>query len=56
MLFRSEEATKFDADLIVLPASARSTVARFFLGSTADRVIRQAPCPVLVVPPVAQSD
>lgn len=45
-----EEATKFDAQLIVIPASGRSRVARFFLGSTADRVIRQSPCPVLVVP------
>lgn len=45
-----EEATKFDAELIVIPASGRSRVARFFLGSTADRVIRQSPCPVLVVP------
>jgi nucleotide-binding universal stress UspA family protein len=48
-----EEATKFDAQLIVIPASGRSRVARFFLGSTADRVIRQSPCPVLVVPSVA---
>jgi nucleotide-binding universal stress UspA family protein len=47
-----EEATKFDAQLIVIPASGRSRVARFFLGSTADRIIRQAPCPVLVVPSV----
>lgn len=51
-----EEATKFDADLIVIPASARSRVARFFLGSTADRVIREAPCPVLVVPPVVRPE
>jgi nucleotide-binding universal stress UspA family protein len=47
-----EEATKLDAELIVIPASGRSRVARFFLGSTADRVIRQSPCPVLVVPSV----
>ena len=47
-----EEATKFDADLIVIPASGRSRVARFFLGSTTDRVIRESLCPVLVVPPV----
>lgn len=47
-----EEASKFEADLIIVAASGRSRVARFFLGSTADRVIRQAPCPVLVVPPV----
>jgi nucleotide-binding universal stress UspA family protein len=47
-----EEASKLDAQLIVIPASGRSSVARFFLGSTTDRVIRQAPCPVLVVPPI----
>lgn len=47
-----EEASKVDAQLIVIPASGRSRVARFFLGSTADRVIRQSPCPVLVVPSV----
>ena len=37
-------------DLIVLAASGRSRVARFFVGSTADRIIREASCPVLVVP------
>lgn len=47
-----EEAESFDAQLLVIAASGRSRVARFFLGSTADRVIRQAPCPVMVVPPV----
>ncbi len=45
-----EEAERFDAQLLVIAASGRSRVARFFLGSTADRVIRQAPCPVMVVP------
>jgi nucleotide-binding universal stress UspA family protein len=45
-----EEATQIGADLIVMAASGRSRVARFFVGSTADRVIREAPCPVLVVP------
>lgn len=45
-----EEAERVSADLIVMAASGRSRVARFFVGSTADRVIRQAPCPVLVVP------
>ena len=44
------EAARVGADLIVLSASGRSRVARFFVGSTADRVIREAPCPVLVVP------
>lgn len=45
-----DEAAKFNADLIVIPTSSRGAVARFFLGSTADRVIREAPCPVLVIP------
>ncbi len=51
-----EEAKTFDAELIVVAASGRSRVARFFLGSTADRVIRESPCPVLVVPPAHQED
>lgn len=46
-----DEARSFGADLIIMPASGRSSVARFFLGSTADRVIREAGCPVLVIPP-----
>lgn len=45
-----EHARTWNADLIVMAASGRSRVARFFVGSTADRVIRQADCPVLVVP------
>jgi nucleotide-binding universal stress UspA family protein len=45
-----EEAEKHQIDLIVLAASGRSRVARFFVGSTADRVIREANCPVLVIP------
>lgn len=44
------EAERHRADLIVLAASGRSRVARFFVGSTADRVIREATCPVLVIP------
>lgn len=45
-----EEAERSDADLVVMAASGRSRVTRFFVGSTADRVIRQASCPVLVIP------
>ncbi len=44
------EAEARSVDLIVLAASGRSRVARFFVGSTADRIIREASCPVLVVP------
>lgn len=45
-----EEAERQKADLIIMAASGRSRVARFFVGSTADRVIRESPCPVLVIP------
>ena len=38
------------ADAIVLAASPRQRIRRAFLGSTADKVIRQSPCPVMVVP------
>ena len=45
-----QEAARVGADLIVMAASGRSRVARFFVGSTADRIIRQSTCPVLVIP------
>jgi nucleotide-binding universal stress UspA family protein len=38
-------------DLIVLGTSGRSGVAKFFLGSVAEEIFRQAPCPVLTVGP-----
>lgn len=37
-------------EAIVLATSSRTRVQRAFLGSTADKVIRRAPCPVVVVP------
>ena len=42
-------AKEIDADLIVIPTHGRSGLLRFFLGSVAERVIRFAHCPVLVV-------
>lgn len=45
-----DEGRRVGADLIVMAASGRSRVARFFVGSTTDRVVREASCPVLVVP------
>lgn len=45
-----EVAREHPPDAIVLAASSRGKVNRAFLGSTADRVIRRASCPVLVVP------
>jgi nucleotide-binding universal stress UspA family protein/enoyl-CoA hydratase/carnithine racemase len=45
-------ANKYDIDIIVLGARGRGLVAKLFVGSTTDRVIRQAPCPVLAVRPL----
>ena len=48
-----EELTKYavvqDIDLIVLGVRGHSLVETLFVGSTTDRVVRQAPCPVLSV-------
>jgi nucleotide-binding universal stress UspA family protein len=38
-------------DLIVMSTHARKGVPRLFLGSIAERVIREAPCPAIGVPP-----
>jgi len=38
-----------DADLIVISTHGRTGLTHFFLGSTAERVIRHVRCPVLVV-------
>jgi nucleotide-binding universal stress UspA family protein len=40
-----------DIDLIVMSTHARKGVPRLFLGSIAERVIREAPCAVIAVPP-----
>ena len=50
------ESQRIGCDLIVLAASGRSRVARFVMGSTADQIIRQATCPVVVVPTAALAD
>ena len=48
-----EVARRNEADLIVLGASEGGALRRVLLGSTADRVIRKASCPVLVLRPGA---
>ena len=42
-------ARKIPADLIVMPTHGRTGLKHVFLGSTAERVVRHSPCPVLVV-------
>jgi nucleotide-binding universal stress UspA family protein len=42
-------AEEMDADLIVMGAHARGPIGRVIFGSTANHVVRQAACPVLVV-------
>lgn len=43
-------AEQHDVDLIVMGAHGRTGLALMLLGSTTDKVVRQARCPVMVVP------
>jgi nucleotide-binding universal stress UspA family protein len=45
------QARRVNADLIVMGTHGRSGVNRFILGSVAEKTLRTAPIPVLVVPP-----
>lgn len=42
-------ADKENIDLIVIGTYGRSGLERFIFGSTAERVVRRAPCPVMTV-------
>lgn len=42
-------AKKHDIQLIIIPSHAHKGLNRFALGSVAERVVRQAACPVLVL-------
>lgn len=46
-----KEATDRRADLVVLESHGRTGFSREAIGSTAERVVQQAPCSVLVVRP-----
>jgi nucleotide-binding universal stress UspA family protein len=45
--------TELGVDLVVMATHgrSRSAVGHFFLGSVAERVVRESRCPVLIVPP-----
>ncbi|GAB4015380.1 hypothetical protein GCM10028808_40510 [Spirosoma migulaei] len=45
-----DEATKLQADLIVMGKHGASGLREFFIGSTAYAVLKHAPCPVLTIP------
>ena len=42
-------AREAEIDLIVMPTHGRTGIPHVLMGSTAERVVRKAPCPVLVV-------
>jgi universal stress protein A len=44
-----EAARELKADLIILSTHGRTGLERFFMGSTAEKVVRHAGCPVLIV-------
>lgn len=44
-----ETAKEVDADLIIISTHGHSGVEHILFGSTADKVVRKAPCPVLTL-------
>lgn len=47
-----DTAAELQPDLLVVGSRGKNAVARFFLGSVAERVVCHAPCPVLVARPL----
>lgn len=45
----AEYAERIEADLIMLPSHGRTGIRRLLIGSVAERVVRLAQCPVLVL-------
>ena len=46
-----EAAKERDADLIVMATHGRTGLSHALMGSVAEKVVRQAPCPVLTIRP-----
>jgi nucleotide-binding universal stress UspA family protein len=47
----AEYAKEIEAGLIVMPSHGRTGLSHLLIGSVAERVVRLAPCPVLVLRP-----
>ena len=45
----AEIAKELGAELVVLPSHGRKGLSHFLIGSVAERIVRFAPCPVLVL-------
>jgi nucleotide-binding universal stress UspA family protein len=43
-------AREWEADMIVMASHSRKGLTRLLMGSVAETVLREAPCPVLIVP------
>ena len=50
-----DAADALDADLLAIATHGRSGIERMLMGSVAETVLRQAPCPVLTVKPFGRS-
>jgi len=44
-------AKALDMDLVIVGRQGAGTVGKILFGNVTDRVVRKAPCPVLVIPP-----
>ncbi len=42
-------------DIVIMGTCGKGGIERFFFGSTTERVLREADCPVLVIPPPGKS-
>lgn len=47
----AKRAADMGASMVLISSHGRKGIARWFLGSVAERVVRLCPCPVLVVKP-----
>jgi nucleotide-binding universal stress UspA family protein len=51
-----DQALAMSADLVVMGTHGHRGFKRFLLGSVAEHLLREAPCPVLTVPPHARAE